>query len=80
MSDRFVLTPPKAVNTITDFQNEDTLALVGFSFAEIEFVPNIDENMTDILLNGEIIAILENTQIIDTTNLDFIEYQSIQEI
>ena len=47
---------------------------------EIEFVLNIDENMTNIVLNGEIIAILENTQIIDITDLDFIEYQSIKEI
>ncbi|MEM1170321.1 MAG: hypothetical protein AAGJ08_14895 [Cyanobacteria bacterium P01_H01_bin.35] len=54
--------------------------MVGFSFEEIEFVPNIGENITNIVLNGETIAILENAQIIDTTDLNFIEYQSIEEI
>ena len=62
------------------FINEFHYDNIGADNAEIEFVPNIDENMTDIFLNGEIIAILEKTQIIDTTDLDFIEYQSIQEI
>jgi Hemolysin-type calcium-binding repeat (2 copies). len=80
-SDRFVLTF-EGVNTITDFGNEDALAFVGFSFEEVEFVPNIDENMTNtnIVLNGEILAILKNPQIIDVSDLNFIEYQSLKDI
>ena len=76
-SDSFVLTTFGGVNRITDFDNEDILVFVGFSFEEIEFVLNVDENMTNIVLNDEIIAIIEKTQIIDTTDLNFIEYQSI---
>ncbi|MGK7923163.1 MAG: hypothetical protein AB4080_24510 [Trichodesmium sp.] len=40
------------VNTINDFSNEDTLAIVGFNFEEIEFLPKVDANVTDILLTA----------------------------
>ena len=73
-SDRFILTPFEGINRITDLDNEDTLALVGFSSEGIELVPNISENVTNIILNSKIIAVLENTQITAPNDLNFIEY------
>ncbi|MDE5120967.1 MAG: cadherin domain-containing protein, partial [Trichodesmium sp. St19_bin1] len=72
-SDSFILTAFEGTNRITDFDNEDTLTFVGFSSEEIELVSNISENMTNIILNSKIIAILENTQIINPNDLNFIE-------
>ena len=72
-SDNFILTAFEGTNRITDFDNEDTLTFVGFSSEEIELVSNISENMTNIILNSKIIAILENTQIINPNDLNFIE-------
>ena len=73
-SDRFILTPFEGINRITDLDNEDTLAFVGFSSEGIELVPNISENVTNIILNSKIIAVLENTQITAPNDLNFIEY------
>ena len=73
-SDRFILTPFEGINRITDLDNEDTLALVGFSSEGIELVPNISENVTNIILNSKTIAVLENTQITAPNDLNFIEY------
>ena len=73
-SDRFILTPFEGINRITDLDNEDTLALVGFSVEGIELVPNISENVTNIILNSKTIAVLENTQITAPNDLNLIEY------
>ncbi|MGB3534156.1 MAG: DUF4347 domain-containing protein [Microcoleaceae cyanobacterium] len=70
-SDRFILVEGYGKNTITDFVNSQDLIVLdgGLSFEQLTLTQT--NNTTQILVNGEIQAILENVEVSLITSADF---------
>lgn len=79
-SDTFVVSSDESNDTIVNFEIAvDTIAIVGFDNAEIEYILDAENNNTAIAIDGQILATLENSLVVNPEAFgNLIQYEAIE--